>query len=119
MQHLIDLEKEKSATVREMSEIYNIPQTLLAKICQNLAKSRLIQSVQGARGGYQLRMPPEQISIARVVEALEGPIRLVDCADHQHVCKRVDQCRLKPGFLTLQQHFLDYLSKVSLSDMQS
>ncbi|MDZ7725549.1 MAG: Rrf2 family transcriptional regulator [candidate division KSB1 bacterium] len=119
LQHLIELEDGESATVREMSEIYNISQPLLAKICQNLSKHKLIQSVQGARGGYQLQVPAGDISIAQVVEALEGPITLVDCADHQHVCKRVDQCRLKPGFLSLQKHFRDYLGQVSLADMQS
>lgn len=119
LQHLIELKDGQSATVREMSEIYSISQPLLAKICQKLSQNKLIQSVQGARGGYQLRVPASDISIAQVLEALEGPIALVDCADHQHVCKRMDQCRLKPGFLSLQKHVRDYLSQVSLADMQN
>lgn len=119
LQHLIDIDKGQAATVREISDHYQISQPLLAKICQDLSKNKLIESVQGARGGYRLLIPADQISIAQVVEALEGPIQLVDCADHDHICKRMDRCTLKPGFLSLQNHLRNYLSQISLSDMQS
>ncbi len=118
LQHMMQMQKDKAATVREMAELYKIPQPLLAKICQQLVKSKIIQSVQGARGGYVLKAPANHISLASVVKALDGPIHLVDCAEQFHVCSRKEECTLKDGFLFVQKQIESYLQSVTLADMQ-
>jgi Rrf2 family protein len=64
-----------SSSAREMSEAYDIPLELLAKVLQRLVRARLLVSVQGTRGGYRLGRPATAISVADVIQAVDGPVR--------------------------------------------
>jgi Rrf2 family protein len=114
LQHMMMIGKKSVATVKEISERHQIPQPLLAKICQQLAKSKLIQSVQGARGGYTLNMDAADISLAAVMEAIEGPIHIVDCNDSRHICDRDEICTLKFSLDPVEQQLAAFLQGVTL-----
>jgi len=115
LQHMMYLDTDRVATVKEIAEQHNIPQSLLAKICQQLAKSKIIQSVQGSRGGYTLNLEPSDISLSAVMEAIEGPLHIVDCSlDHER-CERNDNCTLKIGLNPLQQQLSTFLNNVTLA----
>ena len=115
LQYMMMIDENSVATVKEISEQHNIPQPLLAKICQQLAKSKIIQSVQGSRGGYTLNMDASEISLAAVMEAIEGPIHIVDCNHDHHSCDRNDTCTLKIGFNPVEQQLATYLQSVTLA----
>src|SRR4029453_16926628 len=63
-----------SASAREISEAYDIPLELLAKVLQRLVRTKLLVSVQGTRGGYKLGRPPGSITVADVIQAGDGPV---------------------------------------------
>lgn len=113
LQHMMTM-GDGVATVKEMSERHNISKPLLAKICQQLAKSKLIQSVQGSRGGYTLKKDASQISLAAVMEAIEGPIHIVDCTNGHHICHRNEVCTLKLGLNPVEQELAAFLQGVTL-----
>ena len=69
LQHMAAMDNDRVSTVKEIAETHNIPHSLLAKICQQLAKSEIIISVQGSRGGYALGRDATKISLAAVMEA--------------------------------------------------
>ena len=64
-------------SAKRIAEESGIPQELLAKILQRLAKQRLIVSQNGPKGGYVLTRRPAEISVGEVIRALEGPINIV------------------------------------------
>ena len=67
------------------------------KLMGQLAACGLLSSVRGAGGGFALSRPAEAISLADIVEAVEGPIALTMCADsNNHECALDKHCRVKP-----------------------
>jgi FeS assembly SUF system regulator len=58
-----------------------IPQPMASKVLKVLVRADLLVSYRGARGGYGLARPPEEITVAEVIEALDGPIALTACIE--------------------------------------
>lgn len=70
----------------------DIPERYLAKIIQDLRRSGLIRSVRGAHGGYALNRPPADVTLLDVWEALEGPLRPVECLEDGADCAMKPEC---------------------------
>jgi FeS assembly SUF system regulator len=70
---------ERTLTAQDLSDRSRVPLPTVSKLCKELSRAGLLQSHRGRHGGYALTRPPEQISVAEVVEALEGPIALTEC----------------------------------------
>src|SRR6476619_8499767 len=70
----------QSPSAREISESYDIPLELLAKVLQRLVRARLLASVQGTRGGYRLGRNAALISVADVIQAVDGPVTVTACS---------------------------------------
>lgn len=62
--------------IKDIAEKKNIPVQFLAQIFNQLAKSNIIASTRGKKGGYQLSRPPSEITILEILEILEGGIEL-------------------------------------------
>lgn len=71
---------ERTLTAGELSERSRVPLPTVSKLCKELTRAGIVVSHRGRRGGYGLARPPDRISVAEVVEALEGPIALTECA---------------------------------------
>src|ERR1043165_7845141 len=72
-----------SSSAREIAELYDIPIELMAKVLQKLVRRGLLMSQQGTRGGYQLARLPTQISVADVIQAIDGPVTVTACSTEQ------------------------------------
>ncbi len=109
------------STAREIAARFKIPEQLMAKILQKLVKSGLIMSTQGAHGGYVLAMPPEKITIAGIVESIEGPVGIVDCVVSGEDCRCVQYeggvCNIDEPFARIQMEFKNFLDGISLADL--
>ena len=77
---------------REISKNMDIPDQFLGKIAQQLSRAGILEIIQGARGGYRLRMKPDKISLLDVVEAVTGEIFLNDCLMNPVSCSRSGSC---------------------------
>lgn len=77
---------------REVAERMDIPDQFLSKIAQQLARAGVIEIVQGARGGLRLVVPPGQVTLLQVVEAVIGEIFLNDCVLRPDSCTRSHAC---------------------------
>ncbi|HEX8841970.1 MAG TPA: Rrf2 family transcriptional regulator, partial [Sphingomicrobium sp.] len=74
-----------------------VPLPTAQKLMGQLAASGLLSSVRGAGGGFALAKAPAEISLADIVEAVEGPIALTMCSDsNNHECALDGFCRVKP-----------------------
>jgi FeS assembly SUF system regulator len=71
---------DRTLTAHELASRSSIPLPTVSKLCKELSKAGLVNSHRGRRGGYGLARPAAQISVAEIVEALEGPIALTECS---------------------------------------
>ncbi len=67
-------------TAHELAALSRVPLPTVSKLAKELSKAGLVVSHRGRNGGYGLARAAEQISVAEIVEALEGPIALTECA---------------------------------------
>ncbi|MCC7460210.1 MAG: Rrf2 family transcriptional regulator, partial [Proteobacteria bacterium] len=71
-------------SAKELSESLKLPYPTVSKLLKILVKSKLLISIQGAQGGYRLERSSDSISVASVIEAVEGPIAVTECATGDH-----------------------------------
>lgn len=81
----------------ELSADTGVPLPTAQKLMGQLAAAGLLSSVRGAGGGFALAKAPAEISLADIVEAVEGPIALTMCSEsNNHQCMLDAHCRVKP-----------------------
>ena len=117
--HYIAIHDDRGAvSVKRIAEEFAIPQQLLAKILQRLAKQRLIVSQNGPKGGYVLTRRASEISIGEVIRALEGPISIVSCLEDSD-CPQMERCSLRRPITKLQAAITQMLDSMSLAEFTS
>jgi FeS assembly SUF system regulator len=83
----------KTLTAQELARRSRVPTPTVSKLCKELSKAGLVVSHRGRHGGYGLSRPAERISVAEIVEALEGPIALTECTSpNRTVCGIEETC---------------------------
>lgn len=80
----------------ELSFDTGVPLPTTQKLMGQLAASGLLTSVRGAGGGFALSKPAGEISLADIVEAVEGPIAMTVCSEGRTDCALDAHCRVKP-----------------------
>jgi len=89
----------------------------VSKILKMLAKANLLTSHRGAAGGYQLAKPPQNISIAEIVMAIEGEVGLTECSmDHSH-CSIQDLCHIRGNWRLISHIVQQTLQNITLADL--
>jgi Rrf2 family protein len=106
-----------SSSAREISEAYDIPLELLAKVLQRLVRARLLVSVQGTRGGYRLARHAAMISVADVIQAVDGPVTVTACSTESHNCDQYSKCSIRDPLSKIKNRILDALTTVSVAEM--
>src|SRR5689334_7914340 len=71
---------------RDVAERTRIPQPTVSKVLKLLARSELVMSERGKNGGYRLARGPDAISVADIVDAVEGPIAVTECSAETRGC---------------------------------
>jgi Rrf2 family protein len=118
MKHLaIRQDGGASSSAREISEAYSIPLELLAKILQRLVRARLLVSVQGTRGGYRLARPPAGITVADIIQAVDGPVTVTACSPDDHACDQYGTCSIRDPLWKIKNRILETLTTVSLAEL--
>lgn len=118
MKHLaLRSDAANSSSAREMAEAYGIPLELLAKILQRLVRSRLLLSVQGTRGGYRLGRSPQAITVADVIQAVDGPVTVTACSPDDHRCDQYSRCSIRDPLWKIRGRILDALNTVSVAEL--
>jgi Rrf2 family transcriptional regulator, cysteine metabolism repressor len=108
-----------AVSAKRIAEEFAIPQELLAKILQRLAKQGLIVSHNGPKGGYVLARRPAEVSVGEVIRALEGPINIVSCLEDSSDCPQMERCNLRRPVKKLQVAITQMLDTMSLAELTS
>jgi Rrf2 family transcriptional regulator, iron-sulfur cluster assembly transcription factor len=107
------------ALVGDIAREEGVSESYLAKILQDLAKGGILRSHRGAKGGFSLARPPEQITLRDIVELIEGPIALCRCLASWESCDIMDTCALHPVMRRAQDQMLSVLESTTLRDLAS
>jgi Rrf2 family protein len=102
---------------RDIAACEGIPDDYLAKIMRSLVVGKLVRSTRGPRGGYRLALPPSELTILDVIEAVEGPIAINACLESDGNCPKLEGCTLHGVFQRAQSAMIDVFRETLLADV--
>ena len=117
---LVDAAGKKRARVSagELAEETGLPLPTVHKVVALLGKAGLLRSVRGAGGGLQLARPAAAITLADIVEAVEGPIALTSCVEEgRHDCALEASCSARPHWGVVNQAMRGALAGIPLTQL--
>lgn len=125
MGHLAQMGEGELASARQIAAELDVPVAPLMNVLKELAAAGYIESIRGVRGGYRLACDPKAVSLADVIAALEGPVRLAEClvgqAGREGECSRalMAKCQVGGPLHRVQRKLSDFLKRVSLAEIVS
>ena len=117
MKHLATRPDGGSSSAREIAEGYDIPVELMAKVLQRLARRGLVTSHQGTRGGYRLSRPTAQISVADIIQAIDGPLTVTACSTEDDQCGQYAKCSVRDPLWKIKDRIVSALATCSLQEI--
>jgi len=117
MKHLAQKGGAPSTSAREIAEQYDIPIELMAKVLQRLVRRGLLISTQATQGGYMLSRSSESISVADVVEAIDGPFTVTACSSEKHDCEQYGKCSVRGPLWQIRERIVAALGTVTIAEI--
>jgi len=117
MKHLATRSDLASASAREIAEQYDIPIELMAKVLQRLARRGLVTSHQGTRGGYRLARGAGSISVADVIQAIDGPVTVTACSSEEGNCDQFEKCNVRDPLWRVRERILSALGECTIAEL--
>ncbi|HTQ79400.1 MAG TPA: SUF system Fe-S cluster assembly regulator [Thermoanaerobaculia bacterium] len=108
---------ERRFNAPELSSEAHLPLPMVSKILKLLTREGLLESHRGIKGGYSLARQPEEISMAEIVTALEGPIAITECIDESSGCSHQPLCRVYSNWQRINEVLRAALGSISLAEM--
>lgn len=102
--------------VSEIAQWVRLEPPTVSKVLKNLAQAGLVESFRGANGGYRLARAAERISVAMIIEAMEGPLGMTDCVAGG-TCEHINYCTVRSNWRLISKKVTDTLSEMSLADL--
>jgi len=109
--------QDRAVVLKEVSTDEGISIRYLEQIIIPLKINRLVKSIRGTGGGYILSRPPEDITLAEILVALEGNTCLVECLEDEDYCDRVATCPTYEIWKEANLILKDYFQGISLKDI--
>lgn len=101
-----------------LSETTNIPVPTVSKILNALGRSELLVSHRGLKGGFVLARSADEITVADIIEAIDGPIALTHCAEPADTnCSYTNICAMRPKWQVINSAVRDALVDVTLASL--
>lgn len=118
--HLARRASEGPVTGRDVAAKERLPADYVEQILLRLRRADIVKSTRGARGGYVLARPPEEITVRQIIQASELATFELHCVSHpveEERCSEAHNCSIRPVWQMLQQRIDDVLEGVRLSDL--
>lgn len=107
----------KLSGTREISSSESIPSSFLCKVLLQLRRGRLLRSYKGIRGGYELAMPPDKISLLMIVRCIEGEEAFAGCVLDDKYCTPEHPCSLHESWIGIRDQLMGLLDHKTLADL--
>jgi len=110
-------EPDRTHAATELAGTIGVAVPTASKVLKMLARVNLLRSVRGVKGGYMLSRPAGEISIAELIDALEGPIGLTECSAIAGLCALEGSCSIRTNWQRINRMVLDALGQMTLADL--
>lgn len=103
-----------------IAEKQSMPMAYLEQLVSPLRKAGLVRATRGQRGGFELLVPPDQVTVKQVVRALDGDYSPVECVSdvyEQGACVREDECTSRFVWQQLKESMNQVLDNITLADL--
>ena len=116
MHYLAKQEGKGPQPLQNIAQI-GVPKQYLEQLLGNLRRAGLVNTVRGAKGGYEIAKAPSEITILNIIDAMEGPIELSECALDNNCCERANDCAARRVWIRATERINRELDAIKLSDM--
>ncbi len=118
MLHLAEQENGNFLEIHEVARSVGVPEKFLRILFHELVKSRLLRSQRGTGGGFALAKPATEITLRQIIEAIQGPIAMFDCASGRATdCEKSACCGLHQILTGIRDQVVGELDRYSLADL--
>ena len=117
---MVDLAMRQSrgpVTLAAISERQHISLSYLEQLFGKLRRAKLVSSVRGPGGGYNLAQGAQAITVAKIVSAVDEPLDATQCGGKENCGHEERRCMTHDLWATLNEKMHDYLSSVTLADL--
>ena len=94
----------------------SIPPAFLGKVLHPLCRDRFVRSRKGLRGGYELLVSPDRITLLDIVRSMDGE-PLMDCLLEDRACSCTTPCEIHESWSDMRDQFVNYLQNVTVADL--
>ena len=108
---------ENTYNARDIANAAKLPLPVASKVLKLLSKAGLLTSQRGTKGGYGLAHPPEEINVAAIIRALEGPIAVTECSAMNRDCELETGCPVRTNWHMINYAIHSALEKITLAQM--
>ncbi len=105
---------DRYTSARELADRHQVPEAFLRKILMDLRQAGIVVAQRGRTGGYRLAAEPEQISLGRVLDALNSQVVRFPCVSGTE-CSRDGDCPVWPLWRHLEERFARELASIDLA----
>ena len=117
LKHLAMHAGRGSASAKDIADCYGIPQPLLAKILQKLARHGFLASQHGTHGGYVLARDPATITTLEVIRLIDGPVLLTSCVTPRGECFHTEKCSVREPLRRVHDRIMKLLDAITISEL--
>lgn len=104
-------------SARELAIGTQLPSATVGKIVRELVEHGLLVSHRGVKGGYTLGRPADKISVADIIDALEGPVGFTECNSTPGCCELEPSCTVRSNSQVISRALRRTLQEIRLTDL--
>ena len=104
-------------SAQTLAERAHLELPTVSKVLKLLARSGLVRSFRGASGGYSMDRDPEQVSVAEIIAAIEGPIAMTECSVEAGLCSQEAVCSARSNWRRISGAVARAMQDVTLDQM--
>jgi FeS assembly SUF system regulator len=117
MTHVANKPETALHTARELAAGTRMHVATVGKIVRELVDHGLLVSHRGVKGGYALARPAETISVADIIDALEGPVGFTECYSTPGCCELEPSCTVRTNSQVISRALRRTLEEIRLTDL--
>ena len=103
--------------LKDVADRQGLSKLYLSQLATPLRNGSLLRSVWGNKGGYSLARPATEICLLDIIEAVDGPVGVIDCVLEPESCDRTEECRSRKVWTDINTAMTEILAKYTLQDL--
>lgn len=116
--YYLALHKDEGPQTLQSIATMGVPKQYLEQLLGSLRRAGLVSTVRGAQGGYRIAMPPSDVTLRTIIDAMEGPVELSECCvSDESGCGRACDCPVRWAWQRATDAINSELDRIKLSDM--